>query len=711
MAEGLRRECRVVAALAGAPNVGKTSLFNALTGKAEKVANWPGVTVELKTAVIRVDGEKVCIVDLPGTYGLSGAGGEEQVARDFLIYQKPDVVVALADATNLEKTLYLPVEIAEYTGSVVLALTKIDAAEARGIRVDADGLARELGVRVVATSALKKRGLDELRRAILETAKRPGKPLRIDYGELEPYIERLEGILVSRCEGVRDGLARWLAVRLLEGLEWAPGVAERICGGAAAEIVEEARRLRDEYRRRTGRDPGQDAVAARYRLVERLVSRHVVRKAVREAGVSRLDSLLLRPVVGPLVSLAILLAVFMLIFTLNTGFPLNLILDSLGFHEAAALLEEYSIAGLLGVLFDSMAEVVRSSVKPEWLASLLADGVISGVGLVLSFIPLIALVYAVFGALEDTGLAPRMAVAFDALMRRFGVGGKAIFPAIMGLGCNVPAVAASRIMDTWRERVAVALAVPMVPCQARLVVILAFTAAFFAGLGPAAATAAAIGIYVIAYAAFLFTAWLVSKLLGRSGEEEEEYFIELPPLQAPSAKVVWWHVRSAVEHFLVRAGTVILVLSIVTWLLTSYTPSLTPAADPADSIAAAMGKTLAPLAEMVFNVAHDVAWRLGFAFIQGLIAKEVFLDALAMTAPGGVTGTPEEAVAYLNLTPAQAFAVLVAVTLYMPCIATLATIYAETRSAKLTLGILVYSIAIATIAALAARIVLEALGL
>ncbi len=710
MSEGLKRECSIVAALAGSPNVGKTSLFNTLTGRAEKVANWPGVTVELKTAVVRMDGTRVCLVDLPGTYGLSGAGGEEKVARDFLIYEKPDVVVALADSTNLEKTLYLPIEIAEYTGAMVLALTKIDAAEARGIRIDVDGLARELGVRVVATSALKKRGLDELREAILEVAKKPGKPLRVDYGALEPYIERLEELIASECRGLRNGAARWLAVRLLEGLEWTPSVVRGLCGAAAERVLSEAERLRREYREATGRDPGQDAVAARYRLVERLVSRHVVRKASVEAQVSRLDAILLRPVVGPLASLAILLGIFMLIFTLNTGFPLNLILDSLGLHNAAALLEEYSIAGLMGMLFDSLAEVARNSLQPEWLASLIADGVIGGVGLVLSFVPLIALIYAVFGALEDTGIAPRIAVSFDALMRKFGIGGKAVFPAIMGLGCNVPAVAAARIMDTRRERLAVALAVPMVPCQARLVVILAFTAAFFAGLGPAAAAAAALGIYVIAYAAFLFTAWLVSRLVGGE-EEEEEYFIELPPLQAPSARVVWWHVRSAVEHFLVRAGTVILVLSIVTWVLTSYTPSLTPAEDPASSIAAALGKLLAPLAEVTFGVGSEVAWRLGFAFIQGLIAKEVFLDALAMTAPGGIAGTPEEAVTYLGLTPAQAFAVLVAVTLYMPCIATLATIYAETRSAKMTLGILVYSITLATVAALAARLILESLGL
>ncbi|AEM39182.1 ferrous iron transport protein B [Pyrolobus fumarii 1A] len=704
----VKQECSIVAALAGAPNVGKTSLFNTLTGRAERVANWTGVTVDLKTAVVPYDNQRLCIVDLPGTYGLSGSGPEEQVARDFLIHQKPDVIIALADATNLEKTLYLPLEVAEYSGNTIIALTKIDAAEAKGIKIDVEGLSRDLGIPVVATSSLRGLGLDTLQETIVKVASRPGKPLHIDYGDLEEYIAKLEELLRSECKSTRDGLTRWLAVRLLEGLDWAPRIVEELCGEAAKRVIEEAERLRDEYRRRTGKDPGQHAVAARYRMVEKLVEKHVVKRPARDSSLTKVDVLLLHPIAGPVLSLLLLLGAFLLVFTLNTGFPLNMILDALGFSEAAALLEEYSIAGILGMIFGHIADIIRGSVRPEWLASLLADGIVSGVGLVLSFTPLIAFVYAVFGALEDTGLAPRIAVAFDRFLRKFGVGGKAIFPAIMGLGCNVPAVTAARIIESSRERLVTILAVPLIPCQARLVVILAFTAAFFAEHGPLVTAVVALSMYAVAYAVFLLTTWILSKLLGN--EVNEEYFIELPPLQKPSWKVIWWYVRSSVEHFLVRAGTIILVLSIVTWFATSYTPVLAPTDDPGESIAASVGKALAPLIEIVFDVSHDIAWRLGFGFVQGLAAKEVFLEALAMTAPEGIPKTsPEEAISYLNLTPAQAYAVLLAVTLYMPCVATLATIYSEVRNGKLTAAILAYTLSLATLLAFAARVVLQML--
>ncbi len=702
-----KRDCDVLAALLGAPNVGKTSLFNALTGRAEAVANWPGVTVEMKTAIVRHRGKKICIVDLPGTYGFSGSGPEEKITRDFLLREKPDVIIALADSTNLEKSLYLPLEAREAFDRVVVVLTKIDAAREQGTSIDIEGLSRDLDAPVVATSAFQRIGLEELLEKTVElVSRRGGRPLRIDYGPLEEYIARLMDVLGERCSRFPEEKRRWIAVRLLEGLEWVGGVLRDYCGKAAEEILGEAERLREEYRRRVGRDPAADAVGMRYRMVENIVRRRVVKHGVY-TGVTRLDKLLMHPVVGPLVSILLLLGVFIIVFTVNTGFPLNILLDSLGLHDAAALLEEYSIAGLLGELFDTLAEAVRHSITPGWLASLIADGVITGVGLVLSFTPLIATVYAILGLLEDTGIAPRVAVAFDPLFRRFGLSGKSLFPAVMSLGCNVPAVMATRILESRRERLAVILALPLIPCQARLAVLLAFVSVFFAREGPAAAAAAALGIYLIAFAAYLFAAWLFSRLLG--GGVEDEYILEIPSLKKPSWRVVWWYARSSIIHFLERAGTIILVLSIVTWVATSYTPSLQPAHNVAESIAAALGRLLAPLAGIVFGVGSETAWRLGFAFIEGLVAKEMFLDALAMTAPGGVaTASPEKALEYLNLSPVQAFAVLVAVTLYMPCIATLATIYTETRNLKLTLADLVYTVVLAMVLAFVIRVFLEA---
>ncbi len=692
-----RMNCDVVAALLGPPNSGKTSLFNALTGSAEKVANWPGVTVEVRTAVMRLDSRRVCLVDLPGTYGLSGSGPEERVTRDFLLRERVDVAAVTVDATNPEHGLYLALEVRETGIPSVIALTKMDGVEPGS--VDVRGLEEDLGAPVVPTSSMRGWGLGELAKRLSEPPRQ--EPLRIDYGDLEPYIERLESML-ARCF---DRHSRWMAVRLLEGLDWARRLVEERCGDTGKHVLDAAEEMAAEYRGRTGREPLEAAVSARYRVVEEIVSKRF--RSRTEAGLTRLDRLFLHPVWGVAASLALLALLFLTVFTVNTGFPLNLLLDSLGFHAAARMLEEYSLSGILGALFDTLASLVEHSIG-GWLGELLGQGVIGGVGLVLSFLPLIVIIYAVFGALEDSGLAARMALAYEPLMEKFGVTGRAIFPFIMSLGCNVPAVFSTRILETWRERVAVALAVPFIPCQARLVVLLAFIAAFFSD-NPAAAAAVALGIYLLAFTVALLTARLATSTMG--GREEELGVMELPRLKKPSMRVIWWRVKEATIHFLVRAGTVILVFSVLAWLASSFTPSLTPAATPEESIAAALGKALAPLASMVFGVAHWQAWRLAFGFLEGLAAKEVFLDALAMVAPPNVkVATPADAVAYLHLTLPQAVSVLVALTLYMPCIATLAAIYGEFRSLKLVTASLAYSIAVATAAALLVRIALTPLA-
>ena len=690
--------CDVVAALVGPPNSGKTSLFNALTGRAEKVANWPGVTVDVKTAVVKRDGTRICIVDLPGTYSLSGSGPEERVTRDFLLENSIDVVIAAVDATRPPQGLYLAVEVKEAALPLIVALTKIDSVDLR--RLDIKGLEESLGAAVVPTSALKGIGLDKLISMLMRPPS-DAKPLRINYGRLEGFIAELERLL-RPCLGVR---ARWTAIKLLEDVEAIYELLSRRCGASGEEAVKLARELRERYRRETGRDPAEDIIAVRYQFVEQLVERHF--NIGVETGLTGVDRVFLHPVLGPIASIALLTLIFLTVFTLNTGFPLNLVFDALGLHRLAEVLEAYSLVGLLGALFDRLASLVEASVG-GWLGELLGGGIVGGVGLVLSFLPLVALIYAIFGALEDSGLAARMALAYEPLLERFGLSGKAIFPYIMSLGCNVPAVFATRILETRRERLAVALSIPFIPCQARLVVIMAFVAAFFAD-NPGAAAAVALGVYLTAFLVALLTAKLVTSISGRG--EEHLGALELPPLKRPSLQVVWWQVRDAIEHFLVRAGTLILALSLATWLASRYTPWLAPATTPEESIAAALGRLLAPLASIVFGVGYWQAWRLAFGFLEGLVAKEMFLDAPAMVAPRGVEiKTPADAVAYLHLTIPQAVSVLVAITLYMPCVATLAAIYSELRSGKLVAASLSYSILVATVAALAVRLILTPLS-
>ncbi len=678
--------CDVVVALVGAPNSGKTTLFNVITGRGELVANWPGATVEVKHAVVEYKGKRLCIVDLPGAYSLLGGGSEEEITKRFIIEEAPDVVVVLVDSISLERGLYLPLELLELHGRVVIALTKADEAERRGIRVDVDSLSKTLGVPVVMVSALRGEGITALLDAILEVSSvQRGCSRPVDYGELEPVIGRIEEVLGS-C-GLRG--SRWLALALLAGDEYVHKLVEERCGGVA-EALKEARQCVGVS------DPLGFIMSRRYEAAGRLY-RAYVHAPQPALQVSRLDKLLLHPLLGPIASLASLLIVFALVFAVNTGFPLNVLARLLGLEWLAELIEEYSISGLLGEAFNTLASWARTVIPDKMIASLVADGIIGGIGSVLSFLPLIAMVFLVLAILEDSGLLPRMAAGVDPLMRWFGLTGRCVFPLLVGLGCNVPCVVATRILSGF-ERLAVILLAPLVPCQARLFVALAIATAV---AGSPLAQSAMVAIAYLVSLAFIALGARLFMLF--TGSQPEEMVIEQPPLKKPSLRVVFWTVWGMVKHFLARAATIIFAMSVVVWALTSLGPS-GYTEDPTASYAAVMGKALAPLVSLVFGVPGEDAWRLGFAFTAGLAAKEVLIESLAMTSPSwpeaGITG----ALRSLGLGYGQWLAVLVASTLYMPCIATMAIVYTESRSLRILLASLGYSIASAILAALAVRL-------
>ena len=713
--------CDAVVALLGAPNAGKTTLFNALTGAKELVANWPGATVEIRYARMRLDGKRVCLVDLPGLYSLSGTGPEEEVTRRFIFEEKPDAILVLADATNLERSLYLPLEALELYDRVIVVLTKIDEAERMGVRVDVEGLEGELGVPVVAVSALRGRGLDRLRRLILDAVEG-----RVRFRpRVEPPVPRqLAGLhewLSLRLErlGVPARMARWLGLQLLTGSEWARRLLERLVG------PEEAGRLWRELLSRLGGEErlAENAAlvaAERYERASRLFRRYVScpdgggEAAIEAVRVTLLDQVFLHPVLGPIAGLGLMLLLFLASFTIASGSPVDSILDALGYHHLAELVSEYNLVSLTARLMDWLAGLAESHIPNPVLARLVGEGVLSssyGVGLVVSFLPLVAVFMALVAVLEDSGLMPRIAAGVDKMFRVFGVSGKAIFPAFLSFGCNVPAVLSARIMDSWRERRALYYALPLLPCSARYVVIISFAYAYFHGVW---AAVAAFTVYLVAIAAFLFTLWLFARRLGGGGEEAE-MILELPPLKRPSLRVVWWLTWDKVKHFLVRAGTVILAASVVLWLAANYGPQgYLGAGGVEESYAAAAGRLLAPYAELITGVNESIAWRIGFGLIGGFIAKEVFLDSLAVVAPAAGQEAMEhvEVLRSYGLQPWQALALLVAVTLYVPCLATIASIYAETGSRSIPLKVTAYTLTLATIAALAVRLLGElALGM
>jgi len=673
-----RRVYRV--AVVGSPNVGKSTLFTRLTGRVARISNWPGTTVERKEGLLRLPAADVILVDTPGVYSISGVSVEERVTRDYLLRGDWDAVLVLVDSLAPEKSLYLALHVLEITGRAVVAVTKWDAAHARGIHINVSELERALGVPVVPVSAVTGEGLDRLVRALAEVLERgEGEPLRLDYGPLEPAVRRLEGEL-QRLELRVRAPARWLALKLLEGDDF---VASLLEGAGAQQLLQRARELRSSAEER-GIDPEMAAIMVRYSFVESLCRRSVVRLEVRERG-GVLERLLLSPALGPLLSVLTLLSLYLAVFAVNTGFPITVALGALGLSEAAERLESYTLAGLISSFFDALAASLESLDLPPHLAALLSRGVLPGLALVASFLPLIFTAILALAFLEDSGVGPYAAVALHRALQRFGLSGRSLYPMLIGLGCNVPAVMSVRAAPEEAERRQLYASVPFIPCQARLVVLLAFISAYFGG-SPALAAAALLAAYLASLALFALTSWAARRLQGL--RESPELLLELPPIHMPSARVVWWIAWSYTEHYLKRAGLIIFGLSALVWGLTSWGPSGL-VSDPRSSWAFTVGRALSPLLAPL-GLSGERGAAVAFALLSGLVAKETFLLALA-----SISGAadPLEALLELGLSPAQVVALMVLVSTYMPCVATFATVQRESGSTKMALAAAAWSIA------------------
>jgi len=685
-------------AVVGNPNVGKSTLFTALTREIAHIANWPGTTVERKEAILRLDGVEIVFIDLPGIYTLAGTSIEEQVAREYILRGDWDAILVLVDSLAPERTLYLAVHILEVTGRVVVALTKWDAAHGKGVHIHVDRLERLLGVPVVPVSAVTGYGIRELTGALVRVLRcGRDRPLRVNYGQLEPALAELEREVEELDLGVRAP-ARWIALKLLEG----DGYIRRLVAGCgASELLKKVDELRTAIVKATGRDPEELAVTYRFNFVDSLSREAVVRTLVK-AEVGRLERLLLSPLAGPTISLMILLGLYMAAFTINTGFPLNVVLSAAGMEEAAELIEAHTLSGLLSSVFDALAQLVVASSLPPMLKDVLANGVIPGVGAVLSFYPLIFTTVFILSFLEDSGVGPYMAVSLHRALQVIGLSGRAIYPLLIGLGCNVPAVMASRTSPEESERRQLIFSIPFVPCQAALVVAIALTSAYFSS--PLMRGAALALAYAIAFI-LLSTSSLVLRRIYGAGRPPELLF-ELPPLHKPSLKVLWWISWDYSKHFLKKAGIIIFGLSLAIWALTSYGPS-GPVADVQESFAYMLGRALSPaLAPM--GLWGERAAVLAFALLTGLVAKEAVLSSIAMVMG---SADPIRALRALSLNGCQALALAVIYTIYLPCVATMAEVYRESGSVRNTLMVSAWMLTSAFLAGYAVYWASTALGL
>jgi len=660
--------------LVAQPNAGKSTLFNVLTGSRSYVANWPGKTVEVNEGIVQYRGKKLKIVDLPGIQSLQTLSSEEKLTKEVLLKGTWDAIVIIVNAESFHKSLYFALQVLEITKNAVLAINKIDSAERKGMNVNISALQEILGVPVVAISALKKVGIEDLLSRILDVieGKIRTKEIKLNYGRVEKYILEIEKITGSHG----------LAVRALED-------DKDVLSDLKPEDLSRIEKIKSDIEREFGSPSNEIIAIERYKIVEDIIKKTTTEvKTKRESIGEKIDSILLKNLrIGALVSILTLLLAMFFAFTINSGFPLDIIFRSLGLNSLADEIDTYNLGGLLSLGFTMLSNFISSLFAtynyPEWITSLVVDGIIAGVGAVLSFLPLIFTVNIIMAAFEDSGIMARIAVIFDGVFRKFGVSGKSIFPMVMGFACNVPAVLSTRILESEKERTAVTFALPYVICQARLIVLLFLVTALFASA--LIQTLIVISIYLLSVLLFLAMSKIFAKNILNS--ESNELLLELPPYHIPSLRVIAWTSWERSKDFITKAGVVIFPFSIVIWSL-MHIGLHGYASEPINSIGYYVGNAISTLfAPMGLN-----KWEIGISLLAGVFAKEVFIETLAIAFN---TPDPHGALSALHLSLAQSIALIVFVMIYVPCIATFSVIYSETKSLRLTLLSLILELFVA----------------
>ena len=583
-------------ALAGNPNCGKSALFNALTGIRQKTGNWPGVTVERKSGTFQLGDRTVTVIDLPGIYSLDASSLDEKVTSDYLLSHEADVIINVIDATNLERNLYLTVQMLEMDVPMVVALNMMDVAKRRGIRIDVDKLSELLGCPVVPIVATKERGLDALKEAILEVvAGKRTAGYRLAHEEVvEQAIADLEDSI--ECDRERC-VKHWLALKMLEG-------SESVLQQADDALREKVRRWRKTIRDRSGEDADIHIASSRFSHAHALA-----RAVIRERG--KLDKTLSDRIDRAVLSRWLGIPIFGVVMYLMFMFAINF---------GGAFIDFFD--GIGAALFvDGFRALLESIPAPEWLIVLLADGVGGGLQVVATFIPIISALYLFLSAVEDSGYMARAAFVMDRAMRAIGLPGKAFVPLIVGFGCNVPAIMATRTLENERERKLTILMNPFMSCGARLPVYALFAAAFCPNNGQNLV----FGLYLIGILAAIGTGMIMKRTLlpGQSSG----FMMELPPYHLPSLKGVLLRTWDRVKLFLKDAGKVIVIMVVVLNVLNSIGKDGSFGNEDTDqSILSAVAQTVTPVFKPM-GISED-NWPATVGIFTGVMAKEVVVGAL-----------------------------------------------------------------------------------
>jgi ferrous iron transport protein B len=725
----------VLAALAGQPNSGKSTIFNHLTGLHQTVANYPGVTVTKKSGHYHDGKLRVEVVDLPGTYSLTSYSQEERVTRDFLLLERPEVAVIVVDASNLRRHLYFVFQLLELQIPLIVCLNMTDLAQRRGMTIDVPTLERQLGVPVIPTNGRTGEGVEELRKQIhlVSSKHEHDVPVvwKINYGPLEPLISELDIALAQKTPLVQDFPTRWLAIKLLENDREARRIIQHHVHGPDWEnLLDSCVNKVDEYTKFNADSPRKTIASKRNELAEAVEKQTVQRSTTPRRNSDSLDRFLCHPFLGLAFVFVIMFLMFELAFNLADGwtwFP--------WFGEDGSF-EWNTPFGAVDSVFSvwiPAALDARFHLPEGDLHSLIYDGIVAGVGGVITFVPTIFFIFLIMAILEQSGYIARVVVVLDRIMRVFGLHGQSILPLILGGGivggCAVPAIMATRTMKEQRERLLTIMVIPIMNCGAKVPVYALLISAFFlANRGPMLAA-----IILISWGIALTAALLLSKLFVK--DEASPLVIELPTYMIPNWRDVlltsgiqsWWFVK--------KAGTVILAVNVLLWVLMYYPRPADPETIATEQLAGSYAATMGKFFEPVSRYA-GLDWRDNVALIGGFAAKEVIVSTMATMYGIGedeeesetpnttnlaeplAVGTEIGAIETDNLdtqgkrlavrlrtegnwTPLKAFVLILFVMIYNPCAATCAVIWRETGHIKYMLMSMAYTNGLAVIIAIA----------
>ena len=659
-------------ALAGNPNSGKTTLFNELTGSTAHVGNWPGVTVDRKEGQYKHEGKLHNIIDLPGIYSLSPYTQEEVIARNYLIDHTPDVIINIVDATNLERNLYLTTQLMETDVPIVVALNMIDLVERNGDRIDVPALQQALGLPVVTVSALKARGVHQLIHACEAAAAQPRQGASVLS---QTALGHELDVIVAEARAAHLRHAVFHGVKLLEN-DPLPGAA--VLTEAAKERVAQ---LRVEAQRVGNVEDFEAWVAdQRYQYITANYSPNLTRKDQRVGALTMSDKVD-RVLTNRILGIPIFLGFMFLVFHLTFGETLLGIPDlpSPGVW-LQGLTEE-----LIGWLGGGIAAGLTALGASDWAMGLVVDGIVGGVGAMLSFVPQIMLLFLFLSILEDSGYMARAAFLMDRLLRRFGLSGRSFLPMLMGFGCSVPALMAARTLPNERDRRLTMILVPFMSCGAKMPIYAVFTAALFASNSDLVV----FSIYIAGIVVAILSGILLKKLVMKN--EASPFIMELPSYHLPQLKSLALHLWDKLKGFMVRAGTVILGATVVVWFLSNFNFSLQMVeANSQDSMLGIIGNGLRYIFVPLGFASGPEGWKAAVAILTGFIAKEAIVSTLGVLYGAGDAVADDGAAAALSTTLVATFSPLAAISfllfnlLNIPCMAAVSALRSEMSSAKWT---------------------------